>query len=366
MALSLICVQCLAEGCLRQVAAAFWLPFVLRNTTSLRNGNEQVCNMINDLNDDPIDAVITWVDGNDPAHRAKRNQYMAQSLEALHENASNPHRWEQSDEIYFCLHSIHNHAPWIRTIWIVVDEAAPDLARLSQPLRDKIRVVFHRDIFEGHGDVLPTFNSLAIESMMWRINGLAERFLYFNDDVFLTAPLLPRDMFDGAAPVLRRGAWVDYAALVVDHKARADPAFFNHYMLINAARLCGVQAERLFACAHVVHPMRRSVMAELFDRHFDEFMQNIGHRFRHLSQFSPLGLHTQACIDANAYQLGPQDDHLHITSGHGADQPSGDTRALLTAEGLAEVKVLCVNDLPQLEALVPDARLLIRDAVGMA
>ena len=28
----------------------------------------------------------------------------------------------------------------------------------------------------------PTFNSSAIESDMWRINGLSERFLYGNDD----------------------------------------------------------------------------------------------------------------------------------------------------------------------------------------
>ncbi len=320
--------------------------------------------MTNDLTDSPIDAVITWVDGNDPAHRAKRAKYMAQSTEELHENASNPHRWEQSDEIYYCLHSIQNNAPWTRRIWIVVDEVAPDLAQLSQPLRDKIRIVFHHDIFSGHGDALPTFNSLAIESMMWRIDGLAERFLYFNDDVFLTAPLVPSDVFDGTSSVLR-GAWVDYAALATDQAAREDPAYFNHYMLINAARLCGVRAERLFACAHVVHPLRRSVMADLFDRHEQAFLHNISHRFRHLSQFSPQGLHTQACIESKAFQLGPQDDHLHITSGQGLGEPSEKTRALLTAEGLGRVKFLCVNDLPQLEALVTDARQLISDAIGM-
>ncbi len=320
--------------------------------------------MISDLNDDPIDAVITWVDGKDPAHRAKRDRYMGRCVEKLHENASNPHRWEQSDEIYYCLHSIHHHAPWIRTIWIVVDEDAPDLAQLSQTLRDKIRIAFHHDIFDGHNDVLPTFNSLAIESVMWRIDGLAERFLYFNDDVFLTAPLLPSDVFDGAHPVLR-GAWVDYSALDADCETRENPAYFNHYMLMNAAHLCGVGAKRLFACAHVVHPLRRSVMADLFDRHSDEFLHNVRHRFRHLSQFSPQGLHTQACIDAKTYRFCARGDYLHITSGQGAGLPSRDTRALLTAEGLANIKVLCVNDLPKLEALVPDARQLIRDAVGM-
>ena len=102
---------------------------------------------------------------------------MGQTPERLGENASNPHRWESADEIYFCLQSIHNHAPWIRTIWVIVDGDAPDLTGMAQAIRAKVRIVSHEEIFAGYAHVLPTFNSIAIESMMWRIDGLAERFL---------------------------------------------------------------------------------------------------------------------------------------------------------------------------------------------
>lgn len=341
------------------------LLFQICALSSAAHGTEKqrIYQMTKNLNSDPIDAVITWVDGNDPAHAAKRSRYMAQNGEALNENARNPHRWESSDEIFYCLHSIHNHAPWVRYIWIVVEAEGPDLGSLPDALRVKIRIAVHEEIFAGHTHVLPTFNSLAIESMMWRIAGLAERFLYFNDDVFLTSPLVPDDVFVGDRPVLR-GEWVNYAALPDDPVARVDPALFAEFMHINGAALCGYDAAHLFACAHVVHPLRRSVMAGLFEQHRADFEANISYRFRDLSQFLPQGAHTHMCLRSGDFVQGSTADHRHITSGQGRNEPPERTRGLLTPEGLRGVRFLCVNDLPQLEALVPDACELIAKAVG--
>lgn len=321
--------------------------------------------MINtlDINTDPIDAVITWVDGNTVSHQRKRAQYMAVSGSTLHENAINPHRWGNNDEILYCLQSIENFAPWTRKIWIVVDSETPNLSVLSDDLRAKVSFVFHRDIFEDFSAVLPTFNSLAIESMMWRIDGLSERFMYFNDDVFLSAPLLPTDVFRGFSPVLR-GQWVDYSALLHEPDMRKDPAKFNHFMQINAARMAGFNAGRLFSSAHVVHPLRRTVMAQLFDQHSDAFIENIKHRFRDLSQFLPQGLHNHRCIIAESAVIHTVDDHLHIESGQGIGRPPAETWALLQSANKPEIKFLCVNDLPQLEVVIPEAREWLRRVIG--
>ena len=59
------------------------------------------------------------------------------------------------------------------------------------------------EVFKEYSDNLPTFNSVSIETFLWRISELSDRFLYFNDDVFLTAPLHPSDLFTGHIPVLR-------------------------------------------------------------------------------------------------------------------------------------------------------------------
>ena len=315
------------------------------------------------LEDNPIDAVITWVDGTAPAHQRLRAKFMVKTVAPLGENARNPHRWEQSDELQFCLRSIQNYAPWVRTIWIVTHGEQPDLSRLPNPVQSKVRIVPHADIFAGFETALPTFNSLSIESVMWRIEGLSERFMYFNDDVFLTAPLRPEDMFAGMAPVLR-GEWCDYSSMACDASARADPALFAHFVQMNAAALCGYAPSQIFEAAHVVHPMRVSVMAGLFATHRKAFERNIAYRFRDLAQFLPQGLHNHDCLSRDAAVIAAQPDYLHITSGQGAGGSGTEVADLLKPDAMKGIRFLCVNDLPQLETLVPDARMLIEAAIG--
>ncbi|WP_426165991.1 stealth family protein [Sandarakinorhabdus sp. DWP1-3-1] len=309
---------------------------------------------------DLIDAVITWVDGADPAHAARRARHIGTNL---HANGINPHRWACSDELGYCLRSIANHAPWIGRIFIVTDAQMPDLSRLPASLTARITIVDHLVLFAGHEDVLPTFNSLAIESLLWRIPGLAERFVYFNDDVFLTGPLLPGDVFAGPAPVLR-GRWIDDSALAADTAGRGDPARLNAITQINAAALLGFGPTRLFAGAHVVHPMRRSVLAALFDSHRAAFVANIGHRFRDVSQFLPQALHNHACIRDGLAVLDGADDHLHLRTGAVIDYPLPAVRAYLARALQPQFKFLCVNDLPQVEAAIPDTRAWIERAIG--
>lgn len=313
----------------------------------------------------PIDAVITWVDGKDPVHTDKRERYLGKARSGLHENGTNPHRWACSDELSYCLRSIGNNAPWIRTIFIVTDQQTPDLSNLPKTLRAKIKIIDHREIFAGHEHVLPTFNSLAIESMMWRIPGLAEHFIYFNDDVFLTAPLLPSDVFQGQKPVLR-GKWVDHSHLQASPENLSDPTLFHHFMQKNAGALLGFGADHIFATAHVAFPMRRSVFANLFATYTDAFMANIAHRFRDVSQFQPQSLHNAACIQSGLYVIQTQADHLHLRTGAVDDYPLRDVRAFLRKALTPEIKFLCVNDLSQVEKAIPDARDWIEAAIAVS
>jgi len=308
-----------------------------------------------------IDAVITWVDGDDPQHLAKRLHYQPQA--PRNANAVNPHRWACNDELSYCLRSIANHAPWIGRIWIITDAQMPDLSQLSADLVARITIVDHQTLFAGYEHALPTFNSLAIETLLWRIPGLAEQFVYFNDDVFLTGPLSPGDMFRNDAPVLR-GAWVDQRAIAADPASGEDPTLLNALTHINAAALAGFGADRLFRAAHVVHPLRRSVLAVLFERHRAAFEANIGHRFRCVSQFLPQSLHNHACIAAGEAVLETAEDHLHLRTGAVHDYPLPHVRAYLARALQPQFKFLCVNDLPQVEAAIPDARDWIERAIA--
>lgn len=308
-----------------------------------------------------IDAVVTWVDGNDPLHLAKRQRYQHEA--SSNTNGINPHRWACNDELRYCLRSIANHAPWIARIWIITDAQQPDLSRLPPDLVERITIVDHRTLFAGYENALPTFNSLAIETLLWRIPDLAEHFVYFNDDVFLTGPLATSDVFINGMPVLR-GGWVDKSAITADPACRDDPALLNEHTQLNAAALAGFGPDRLFRAAHVAHPLSRSVLARLYDQHQERFAANISHRFRCVSQFLPQGLHNHACIAAGNAVLQTTEDYLHLRTGAVYDYPLPDVQAYLARALQPRFKFLCVNDLPQVETAIPDARDWIERAIA--
>ena len=131
--------------------------------------------------DNAVDAVVAWVDGGDPKHRAKRKRYLADpGGDGGPERVANvERRFSDNDEIRFCLRSIRNYAPWVRTIWLVTDNQIPAAIDRRRAEQDNIRIVDHREIFRGHEQLLPTFNSYAIESMLWRIDGPSRSILVF-------------------------------------------------------------------------------------------------------------------------------------------------------------------------------------------
>lgn len=309
-----------------------------------------------------IDIIITWVDGADAALSAKRNHYLSAAREPLHNNGTNPHRWLCSDELNFCLRSISNHAPWVRQIWIVTDNQTPDISGVPPEFFEKIEIVDHTDIFAGFETSLPTFNSLAIETMLWRIPGLAEHSIYFNDDVFLTAPVQPDDFFTEMGPVLR-GKWTDYSHLEVCETSREDASLLNHYNQIKSAEMTGFTADHIFASAHVVHPMQRSVMARLFETHRDLFARNSAYRFRSTDQFLPQSLYSHACLKDGLARIKPTSDYLHIAVGALDNLSTEDVHEFLAGEERHRVKFLCINNLPEIEQRFPDVRNWIEEAI---
>ena len=161
-----------------------------------------------------IDAVIAWVDGNDPAHRAKRQRYSAQPEVSL-EDIGGETRFVSTGEIYFCVASIARFAPFVRKIFIVTDQQDPRAGEFLQRnfpgTSIGVEVVDHKVLFRDYEWYLPTFNSLSIETVLWRIPGLSERFVYFNDDFFLMDALRPEDWFASDGSLVCHGDWFNTA-----------------------------------------------------------------------------------------------------------------------------------------------------------
>ena len=133
-----------------------------------------------------IDLVYLWVDGNDPEWKMKKRKALIKRGEEPAPEALNKGRFMDNNELKYSLRSVEMYAPWINKIWIVTDDQTPAWLNTEHP---KIKMVSHRDILPA--EYLPTFNSHAIEASIPNIEGLAERFLYANDDTFFAKPTTP-------------------------------------------------------------------------------------------------------------------------------------------------------------------------------
>ncbi|HWS35987.1 MAG TPA: stealth family protein [Actinoplanes sp.] len=230
-----------------------------------------------------IDVVYTWVDGADPDWQRRKAQALGENtwVGDVSTQAANDSRWASRDELRYSLRALHCFAPWVRRVFLVTDDQVPDWLNRAHP---RLTVVSHREIF-GDTGTLPTFNSQAIESRLHRIPGLAEHFLYLNDDVILGRPVLPGQFFTpgGLTKFFASAARVDTAPRSPADRP-ADSAAKNNRRLIQET--FGRMLTRKMM--HTPHPSRRSVIAEIEERFADQVAATAGHQFRHPDDISLL------------------------------------------------------------------------------
>lgn len=247
-----------------------------------------------------IDAVIAWVDGKDPAHQTKFNNY----LKTLDEKPryANSNRFCETGEFEFCISSILKFTPWIRKIFVVTDNQTPTFMPLIQNSKysDKVVIIDHKTIFNGYHKYLPTFNSLSIETVLWRIPDLSEQFIYFNDDFVLLKPVTPETFFNNGKIVVR-GEWKKQ-----NHKSLRKK--ISNYIDNNkckyrenqsiSAELAGFKNKYL-RLPHNPHPILKSLLKEFFENNPDVFERNIKYPFRSKTQFLTQSLAAHLAFNNN-------------------------------------------------------------------
>ncbi len=229
---------------------------------------------------EPIDAVYTWVDGDDPAWRRRKNTALGSTdADALNETAANPSRYASRDELRYSLRSLEMYANWVRNVYIVADDQVPPWLDTTNP---RVRVVDHREIFSDPG-VLPVFNSHAIESQLHHIDGLSRQFLYLNDDVLFGDLVQPADFF--LSSTLSR-YFPSSACLDIDPPSSRDIPVLSAAK--NARRLIadefGVTITNKFK--HTPMPLQRDVLDEMEARFPELFERVAASKFRHPADYS--------------------------------------------------------------------------------
>ena len=129
-----------------------------------------------------IDFVVMWVDGNDPAWQKEKEKDSPRKTD----DSNSANRFRDWGLMPYWFRAIEKFTPWVRKIHFVTWGHLPEFLDTTNP---KLNIVKHSDFMpEG---TLPTFSSHALEVNLHRIPGLADNFVYFNDDMLLTSPVKP-------------------------------------------------------------------------------------------------------------------------------------------------------------------------------
>jgi len=243
--------------------------------------------------DHPVDAVITWVDSNQGGLKQRIAEYANKETAGLSREEYESHRYASGNEIILCIMSIIKNASFIRRIFIVSDGQKPPLktefCEIPSSWLTRIKIVDHSEIFLDLNHFLPTFNSLSIETVLHRIPGLSERYIYFNDDFFILRPTTYTDFFSEDGPI-SRGYLAKPCSIPVRYdtkKARRSKTVGFVFPMVNASRAIYRDKEGKFVrLFHAPYAFRKSTLVNFFEGNYQLLINNIRYRFRSYEQFS--------------------------------------------------------------------------------
>ena len=131
-----------------------------------------------------IDIVYLWSDPSDLEWSKKRLQVL--KSESRNDfcciNDQTISSTVTLDELRYSLRSIDSHLEGFRYVHVVVDGQIPEWLNLDHP---QLRVIEAKNIITDKNHY-PNYNTQAIESYFFNIPDLTNRFIYFNDDFFLS------------------------------------------------------------------------------------------------------------------------------------------------------------------------------------
>ena len=169
---------------------------------------------------DKIDIVILWVDGADPAWLKEKNKYSPKKIDITDSII----RYRDYGTLKYIFRGIEKNMPWINKIHFVTWGHLPTWLNTDNP---KLHIVNHKDFIPQK--YLPTFSANPIELNIHRIEGLSNKFIYFNDDMFVMRPLKPEYFFKKGLPT---DVWTE-DIMILNKKSDLNFA----YILVNDAKV---------------------------------------------------------------------------------------------------------------------------------
>lgn len=234
-----------------------------------------------------VDVVYTWVNSDDKKWKRKYNNifgYNDNGFDARIQNTINS--W---DEIELSIKLLRKNLPWVNNIYVVTIRPQT----LPKRIIDKynIIIIHHDEIGINH----LTFNSMSIECNIHKIPNLSERFIYFNDDAYITKYINKSDLFtkDGL-PI----------SIINESKTfRKLPKINNYMKALNNCKYLINSLGFFFLCIdHFPSPSTKSVInktSKIFSKDWDNTSKSI---IRSPTNIIPLYLASALGMSNNEYK----------------------------------------------------------------
>lgn len=304
-------------------------------------------------NDYPIDFVVTWVDGNDPAWQAEKAKYSPK-------NADNRNvRYRDWDNMQYWFRAVEKFAPWVNKIHFVTYGHLPKWLNTENP---KLNIAKHSDFIPK--EYLPTFSSRPIEFNLHRIKDLAERFVYFDDDMFILKPVDKSLFFVNGLPT-------DFAITstlsATDKSDTVQFAKFNNIVILNthfdkkvqmkknlnkwinlaygwnALRNLIFMGEHRFKCLannHLPFGFLKSDYAEVWEKEFDTLDETCRHKFRVKSDVNQWLMRYWQLAKGDFYPIGRHAKGKVYEVYNGV----AENQALFDIIENQKMPIICIND----------------------
>ena len=201
-----------------------------------------------------MDVVITYVDGQDPFWQEEYSRIVSEGILTK--------RYRDWGTLRFLMRGIERYMPYVEKVHLVVSSESQVPAWID---RERVHVVLHKDIIPER--YLPTFNSSMIEMFLHKIEGLSERFVYFNDDMFPVRPVRSESLFDGSKAAIG-------FCKVLSRMSNYKKLVFMSDRLVR--RALGMKAA-LYAIRpqHICSPMLRSCCEELYSKVESQIIESL-------------------------------------------------------------------------------------------
>lgn len=297
-----------------------------------------------------IDFVIAWVDGNDPAWQEEKEKYTVGGQKGDKRDV----RFRDWDNLQYWFRTVEIFAPWVNKIHFVTWGHVPEWLNTEHP---KLNIVKHTDYIPEK--YLPTFNSHTIELNLHRIEGLAEQFVYFNDDMFLTAPVTPKDFFRKGLPCDTFAMNAIYfgkdsvgcingnnVAIINEHFSKKRMLLANWYKWYNPVnRMRNLFRTTLllpwpwfpgFLYSHTVTNLLKSTMETVWEKEYEELDKTCLDRFRQKTNVNQWLFKFWQLASGSFVPVTPKDKRCY----HVKETVDAVCRSITNES----YKIICIND----------------------